>query len=347
MEAIGVEDETVLDQQLDGVRTLRARTPAVGAPTSALFDHRDRLLHHLDFFVAPEVARDLVMIAVTFHHMAMGENRLDRFWKTLGDGSACQECRLDVLFLQNPQQPINGMVWAVFALAPHFIIEDAVVVRLHVFAALEIEGQKYGGTLPARPMDEMIVVIFLEHVVSPLRNLGRASDTAPERDQSHLRLCRGSLVGHSAADGRGSRNLAFAVLNSDERLSGANFLRSALTDFTHLHHDGRVVMGSVRGERTAAHSDWLADQTAERGPQLSSAGKTWIVRVLLTASSGASASRQALDVSRRMYGFSGRPAASRALPIVSCPSTLCPSTFAFRHSAAADVASGANTEQIN
>jgi hypothetical protein len=45
-------------------------------------------------------------------------------------------------------------------------------------------------------------------------------------------------------------------------------LRSALTDFTHLHHDGCVVMGRVGGERTAAHSDWLADQTAERGAQL-------------------------------------------------------------------------------
>jgi hypothetical protein len=98
MEAIGVEDEAVLDQQLDGVRALRARTPAVGAPPSALFDHRDRLLHHLGFFLALEVARDLVMVAVTFHDMAMGEDRLDRFRKTLGDGPARQECRLDVLF---------------------------------------------------------------------------------------------------------------------------------------------------------------------------------------------------------------------------------------------------------
>ena len=163
MEAIGVEDEAVLDQQLDGVRALRARTPAVGAPPSALFDHGDRLIHHLEFFVALEVARDLVIVAVTFHHMAVGEDCLDRFRKTLGDGPARQECRLDVLFLQNPQQPINGMVRAVFALAPHFIVEDAVLVRLHVLAALEIEGQKHGGPLSTRPTDEMVVMVFLEH----------------------------------------------------------------------------------------------------------------------------------------------------------------------------------------
>jgi hypothetical protein len=34
-----------------------------------------------------------------------------------------------------------------------------------------------------------------------------------------------------------------------------------------------MVMGSVRGKRTAAHSDWLADQTAERGPQLFFSGE--------------------------------------------------------------------------
>jgi hypothetical protein len=45
-------------------------------------------------------------------------------------------------------------------------------------------------------------------------------------------------------------------------------LASARTDFTHLHHDGRVVMGRVGGKRTAAHSDWPADWTAEGELQL-------------------------------------------------------------------------------
>src|SRR5262245_35693959 len=101
--------------------------------------------------------------------MAVGKDRLNCFGKTLGDGPASQERRLDVLFLQNPQQPINGMVRSVFALAPHFVIEDAVLVRLHVLAALEIEGQKDCGSLAARPTDEMIVVVFLEHGFFPLR----------------------------------------------------------------------------------------------------------------------------------------------------------------------------------
>jgi hypothetical protein len=32
-------------------------------------------------------------------------------------------------------------------------------------------------------------------------------------------------------------------------------------------------MGRVGGKRTAAHSDWLADQPAERGPQLFFSGE--------------------------------------------------------------------------
>src|SRR5215211_5854893 len=69
-------------------------------------------------------------------------------------------------FLQNPQQSINCVVGTIFALAPHFVVQNAVLIRLHVFAALEVEGQKNGGALAARPTNEMVVVVFLEHGVS-------------------------------------------------------------------------------------------------------------------------------------------------------------------------------------
>ena len=59
--------------------------------------------------------------------------------------------------------PVDRVVRAVFALAPHFVVEDAVLVRLDVLAALEIEGQKDRGALAVGPADEMVVVIFLEH----------------------------------------------------------------------------------------------------------------------------------------------------------------------------------------
>ena len=108
-------------------------------------------------------------------HMAAIEDGLHRLREALGDGAAGQEGGLDVLFLQNPQQPIDRMVGAVFALAPHFVIEEAVLVRLHVLAALEVEGQKDGGPFPARPTDEMVVMVFLDHGVS-LRELERISD---------------------------------------------------------------------------------------------------------------------------------------------------------------------------
>jgi hypothetical protein len=74
-------------------------------------------------------------------------------------------------------------------------------------------------------------------------------------------------------------------------------------------------MGRVGGKRTAAHSDWLADQPAERGPQLLFSGE---------------------DVDR-----------PRALDDIVGLRAVCPSTFAFRHSAVAEVASGTNKKQMD
>src|SRR5439155_16484064 len=71
VKAVGVEDETMLDQKLDRVGALGARTPAIGAAPRALLDHCDRLLHHLRFLVARQVARDLVIVSVPFHHMTV------------------------------------------------------------------------------------------------------------------------------------------------------------------------------------------------------------------------------------------------------------------------------------
>src|SRR5205823_6738911 len=66
------------------------------------------------------------------------------------------------------QQPINCMVRTVFALTPHFVVENAVLVRFYVLAALEVERQEHRCPLSARPTDEMVIVIFLEHGCIPL-----------------------------------------------------------------------------------------------------------------------------------------------------------------------------------
>src|SRR5205807_1640055 len=166
VEAVGVEHEAIVDQELDGARALGARAPAVAAPSGALLDHGDGLLHHLILLIARQVAGDLVIVAVAFHHMAMIKDGLHRLGEALGDRAAGQECGLDVLFLQNPQQSINRVMGTVFTLAPHFVVQNAVLVRLHILAALEIEGQKDRGTLPARPTDEVVVMVFLQHSVS-------------------------------------------------------------------------------------------------------------------------------------------------------------------------------------
>ena len=62
--------------------------------------------------------------------MAVVEDGLHGLQEALRDCPAGQESRLDVLFLQNPQQPVDRMVWSVSTLAPHFVIENAILVRL-------------------------------------------------------------------------------------------------------------------------------------------------------------------------------------------------------------------------
>src|SRR3954468_11289741 len=183
VEAVGVKGEAVFDHQLDGVRALGARAPAVATATGMLLDRGDGLLHYLIFFVARQVAGDLVVVAMALDHMTVIENGLHGLREAVRDGAAGQERRLDVLFLQNPQQPIDRVVRAVFALAPHFVIEDAVLIRLYVLPALEVEGQEDGGAFVVRPTNEVVVMVFLEHA-------------HPSRSRNGLRIRTPRFNGH-------------------------------------------------------------------------------------------------------------------------------------------------------
>ena len=141
----------------------RGAGDAIGTAAGALLNHRDRLFHDRVFLVARQVAGDLVIVAVALDHVAAGEDRLHGLGEALGDRAAGNEGRLDVLLLEDAQQAVDRMVRAVLALAPHLVIEDAVLVRLDVLAALEIESEEHGGALAARPADQVVVMIFLEH----------------------------------------------------------------------------------------------------------------------------------------------------------------------------------------
>jgi hypothetical protein len=145
------------------------------ATTRSLLDRGDGLLHHRIFFVALQIAGDLVVVTMALDHMAVVENGLHGLREPIGNGAAGQEGGLDVLFLQNAQQPIDRVVRTVFTLAPHFVIEDAVLIRFHVLSTLEVEGQEDAGSLVVRPTNKVVVVVFLEHGVS-LQKLGRISN---------------------------------------------------------------------------------------------------------------------------------------------------------------------------
>src|SRR4029077_6951088 len=121
--------------------------------------------------------------------VAVVEDGLHGLRESLGNGAAGQESLLDVLFLEDAQDPINGVVRPVFALAPHLVIEDAVLVWLDILAALEIERQEDASPLAVRPADKMVVMVLLEHAPIPCplrlesrvlqRELNRAAPLLP------------------------------------------------------------------------------------------------------------------------------------------------------------------------
>ncbi len=94
VEAVGVEREAVLDQQFDGVGALRAGAPAIAdAARCASGSWRWSSSSPRSSCVARQIAGDLVIVAVAFHHMAVIEDGLHRFREALGDRAAGQEGR--------------------------------------------------------------------------------------------------------------------------------------------------------------------------------------------------------------------------------------------------------------
>ncbi len=66
-------------------------------------DHVGGPAHHVVFLIAREIARDLVVIAMTGDLVTIGDDRLDGFRITLGDAAAGDERRLDAFLLENAQ----------------------------------------------------------------------------------------------------------------------------------------------------------------------------------------------------------------------------------------------------
>src|ERR1700728_4055285 len=77
-EGITVPEKAVLHEQFEAVETLRTGAPAERPLSGAAADHVEGLSHHLPFLLAGEVARDLMVIAVTGDLVAAADDGLDR-----------------------------------------------------------------------------------------------------------------------------------------------------------------------------------------------------------------------------------------------------------------------------
>src|ERR1700728_3242598 len=139
-EGITVPEKAVLHEQFEAVGTLRTGAPAERPLSGAAADHVEGLSHHLPFLLAGEVARDLMVIAVTGDLVAAADDGLDRVREPLGDRAAGEKSRLDLLFLEDPQDAPDRRVRPVLALGIFLVVARSVGQRPHVLAALEIEG---------------------------------------------------------------------------------------------------------------------------------------------------------------------------------------------------------------
>jgi hypothetical protein len=78
--------------------------------------------------------------------MAVVQDGLHRVGEPLG--IAPQVRKVAPWSLRSKPQPIYSVVGTVFALAPHFVIQNAVLIRLDVLAALKAERQKTAALAP-------------------------------------------------------------------------------------------------------------------------------------------------------------------------------------------------------
>src|SRR5580704_6782396 len=106
----------MLHQEFKTVRALCARAPTERPSPGAGADHFDGLFLDFSLLLARELARYLVVIAMTGNLMAVCDNRLHRIRITLGNGAAGEEASLDALLVENAQNAPNRGVRAVLAL---------------------------------------------------------------------------------------------------------------------------------------------------------------------------------------------------------------------------------------
>src|SRR5689334_3358601 len=137
-EGIAVPEIALVHEELDAVRALRAGAPADRTPPGARLEHFERAPDDVALFLAREIARDLVVIAVAGHLVAALGDRRQRLGKSLGDPAAGHEGCLYFRLIENAEDAPNTGVRSVFALCVFFVVDLAVLVRLYVLAALKI-----------------------------------------------------------------------------------------------------------------------------------------------------------------------------------------------------------------
>jgi hypothetical protein len=108
-----------------------------------------------------------VVIAVAGHFVAALGDRRQRLGISLGDAAAGHEGRLDLRLVEDAEDAPDAGVRAVFTLRVFFMIDLAVLIRLHVLAALEVESQRDRETCAVGPENFSLRMMLGQHAKRP------------------------------------------------------------------------------------------------------------------------------------------------------------------------------------
>src|SRR6266508_5501886 len=164
---VAVPQITLLQEQLQAIRALRAGSPAGRALLGPVQNHFRRALDDVAFFVFGQVPRNLMMIAMTGDLVTLGDDRGHLVRIALGNAATGKKSSLHFVGRKNAKNSPNTSFGAVLCLGIFFMIHLAVFVRLNVFAALKIEAEQDGDAGIARPVNFAIGMKFFERHHEP------------------------------------------------------------------------------------------------------------------------------------------------------------------------------------
>src|SRR5581483_5243310 len=150
----------------DGVVALGASAPADRPLAGALEQHVGGAADAVLFFLAREIARDLMMVAVAGDFVAALDDRFHRLGISFRDAAAGKKGRLDADFVEHAQDAPDAGLGSVLAFRVILVVQFSVGSRPHRLAALKIERDGDRDAIFVGPRNRSLGMILADHTTS-------------------------------------------------------------------------------------------------------------------------------------------------------------------------------------